>query len=784
MAAAASGSLFAYGGTRFAPRRQVGAWSPDIMSAAADPGGLSADIASCGYGILDRQPLVFLRNLQSPEERGGYPYSIFLRFSEEFWKALDFNPHRLLAAILDSPSLLERLLHAPEAIDMASLPAELIDLSSRPLGQHDGGDDLNLLVAAAFQDGNTPRAVPAAPIAAPGALVSQWAADAAELPKALRMSLTFSYGNSPRLAALVGARLHLVPGETDPAGRAQSEAEPVVRAVLTLKDSSAGRRAWGLLEETPLHEWSAIHNQELNELRGRILTMAACLAPARFPERLSVPFPELNDRRPLAAELRQLYQERLTRKLKDGRGLDTQETVDILRIFSAAGEKLSPAIAGKIDPEVAAREFIRLDVRPDEVLDNADVSRSYYVRALRLAADPIDRELLKDAVSTGDAEVAREAVVQTSSYLDTWIDVLKGVRQPGPVLQELEIAVREKVRRSTNITNSVAYVLFGNDRGGAWLSRQGDLGFRLQVVRELVKLRRKEYSQLEFSADVLKRIDEWLDSLRSGPLGRDLPLDLMSRIAGLGGRSWSPFSELIAGADLESVLALEKDVAERERLAEDYHRHLSARKRRPPSESRTPGPSPSTRRKTTTSTRPASLDVRTALERYVKKEIGSAEVIRARAVPFPTDLDEERLATFLRKPEIRKCLAQILTEYSEPVSYFKHFFAYVLTRMQPAHAVDVVAQAVRRASPRVAKAMADELSLLRFPERKGLVEQITGMLPQPRGRTRESKVPEPLKAYCRFLVTPEGRKFRSAHLSGIDIRAYRAMEELLKMFED
>ena len=38
---------------------------------------------------------------------------------------------------------------------------------------------------------------------------------------------------------------------------------------------------------------------------------------------------------------------------------------------------------------------------------------------------------------------------------------------------------------TANITNSVAYVLFANDPGGLWLSRQGDLGYRLQVVREL-----------------------------------------------------------------------------------------------------------------------------------------------------------------------------------------------------------------------------------------------------------------------------------------------------------
>lgn len=105
--------ILAYGGTGYSDRLQTGSWGID-RGYMGDRDGLNPD-GTVSFGAGQEKGRVFLifRQLQDVERRGGYPYTVLLRFSDEILKKAGYNTALIIRNILSNPELKEKLLKNP-----------------------------------------------------------------------------------------------------------------------------------------------------------------------------------------------------------------------------------------------------------------------------------------------------------------------------------------------------------------------------------------------------------------------------------------------------------------------------------------------------------------------------------------------------------------------------------------------------------------------------------------------------------------------------------------------
>lgn len=128
--------ILIYGGDGYHFHAIVGEWREFPESRLMLRDGLREGEDCSGVGWAGHRPFVFLRRLESPNRRGGYPLTILMDPDEACWSSLGWNAALLCEALRAHCSSLDRVLESstnPRA-GLEGLMASALDLRIRPTG--------------------------------------------------------------------------------------------------------------------------------------------------------------------------------------------------------------------------------------------------------------------------------------------------------------------------------------------------------------------------------------------------------------------------------------------------------------------------------------------------------------------------------------------------------------------------------------------------------------------------------------------------------------------------
>src|ERR1700682_5152824 len=281
--------LLAYGGTGYYERQRIGAWENAPRDALDDSFRLEEQQLTFGLCLIEKEPVLVVRQLQITKTGRAYAYSLLLDPGTSVWHRFEWNAAALADSLFDDAIEMSRLLlEQPEKLNAQDLEEVFNRLN--PKEQSDGSisNVVNDYEAAWIGAFFTPSISSCSPKVFGFETRPNFAETAkllGRLPPCFRAGLGWLIGSSGQSARKFGAQFSI----DERADVDSIMADLVLQgrqlhgALLTLSNDDDFAEMSGRLMETPIWDWSNDPTENPAPMAQRLTIIAALLNPA--PER-------------------------------------------------------------------------------------------------------------------------------------------------------------------------------------------------------------------------------------------------------------------------------------------------------------------------------------------------------------------------------------------------------------------------------------------------------------------------------------------------------------------
>jgi len=557
--------LLAHGGTSFSERHRIGPWTSIPREVLESTYGLPGDSMIYGLGVLDDcQPFLVIRVRQVTEIGRSYAYSLLLDPGRDVWVRFGWNAADLLRAILED-DIGEVLLLRPESLitkDLERRLRSLIPLQT-PLAPVSDGSSSELFdqwVGAAFSNEPvvlSPDALGFAERPTYQKLIEQLYQFA---QPCFRIGAGWLVGASGEHAVALGAHLVIDDQLDGPGSRARNadRGRQATDAWLTISQHSEFKDALLKLERLPFCEWKEARGASGADFLARLKLLAQLLNGHRLPDQLQALEQQFKDFPFLTSEIRRAAH---TLVLSGTDSLSPIDTAVALRNFYEQGLEIGSVDAmRRLDPETLIRMVVEREVQErtasSGLLLPAEVEATVFVRLLGALPQYSDiPQLLIEATAfivkhfNGTqlemrlAEL-KEAVELRTKLTESPLRLWETFPDDHIFWQDLSEILKKAARdraRTQRAGWELEYLRYGNDPGGAQLSRNGiDNTKAAQLVDRYLQ---EVHNQTEL-APLAK---DWLAGLAGSPLRRTVGIaDKVAVVESGISDHWLPFQILWA----------------------------------------------------------------------------------------------------------------------------------------------------------------------------------------------------------------------------------------------
>lgn len=533
-----------YGGIDHASRWSVGSWKQEQLSGVlGDTYGLLTHRFVFGLGLLEQQPFLIVRKLQTVPPNRNYAYSLLLDPDREVWQRFEWNAAWLALSLFDEMNAVSRdfLLH-PENYDKSDksgfLKTLLNGLRSTPLVPLDPShqDWLNLWVGAALAKENI--VIKPASLNLKTPTLDECAALLADpsLPAAFRTGRGWLVGGSRPNGQGLGA--HLILDDGDDAERQASKEEviekcrqdghQVLMAWHIVESNQEYRSALDALKDIPLWEWQTQWGCTPQQLCQQLITLAKLLRPNEVDDEVIRTAKRLQ---PVSGPLREVLGHALDQVVK------------------------SPQSQSSREPSL-------------------ETWRRQITKAQRVSQVAT---LLHEAPNSPEvATICQEALARTTqnSRLTQWTPYLTELPElPEKVCEIVRNWLCDEAQRRVEARSphwQEDYLVFGQDAGGKSLAR---LHLHSDKVKDFI-----EYliNQVGREGSYKDLAHTWLSQLAASPFRSQVPLDTKLKLYGVTGEPWGFLQRtlgLYRGQQQNVSLETQSSIpaAERSYLWEELH---------------------------------------------------------------------------------------------------------------------------------------------------------------------------------------------------------------------
>lgn len=287
--------LLAYGGTGYYERQRIGDWENTPRDALDDSFRLEEEQPTFGLGLIDKEPVLIVRQLQVTKTGRAYAYSLLLDPGASVWQRFHWNAAALAASLFDETAGMSRLLlEQPEKLNAQELQNVLDSLNWKE------DDQPGLLTSEAVDDYEAAWIgalfTPSTSSWPPKVFGFETRPNFAEMAKLLwrlpicfRVGLGWLIGGSGKSGRNFGAQFAI----DDKAEVEASETDALVArgrqirmALQTLSNDDEFADLSEGLRKKPVWRWTADADKSSGAIATRLTTIAALLQKANEREAL------------------------------------------------------------------------------------------------------------------------------------------------------------------------------------------------------------------------------------------------------------------------------------------------------------------------------------------------------------------------------------------------------------------------------------------------------------------------------------------------------------------
>jgi hypothetical protein len=529
--------LYAYGGTEFSTRCQIGEWHRIESGALQDKFGLKKESFAIGVGTDERSAFLVFKELQIGTANREYAYTLLLDPGADVWEAAHWNPLHFVGFLL-KPERSELVLKTPEKIWenpklletlLADIKKELEqgEVSNQPFGGFNEDDDFFFLIAGMGLPGaseidnalvfHTPR---------PVFNKLQWKLN--DLPEFLRFGQGWFIGGQKENAP--SFRLKLIVLDTPEKQSNSVEAQEFVdkgKAFLrnweTIKQIEGFKSVLAKAPSQPINFLSDTGKKNAQEYVSGIEILARLCLQSEIDKNLAAQVKDAVEKQTILAEEIEavFFQNTFKRDLSP----EVSKVWLELQDKRPLGAVKQPRLSG----ETLGEHFVRNRINPLYSNLNFDFEKGAEI-LLELINTETDAakipEWLESAVKylnvrePGEQkfreyrrsflDAALKSTVAKKS-LDIWLNYTHNEELFGLVKDSLKLFAQRQVERETPDWRQV-YLKFGFDSGGQWLAENHVSSGQINDLIQFINLEIETNSALkEISA-------EWIDDLATSPL--------------------------------------------------------------------------------------------------------------------------------------------------------------------------------------------------------------------------------------------------------------------------
>ena len=569
--------LLVYGGNEHSERRRIGNWPTIAAQVFQDTYGSSMRSASYGVGILDKDPFLVLRKIESFGQR-AYPLVVLVDPGRDAWQRFKWNGAHLLWALfgnVDSAGI--NLITEPENYhsdeDLERLLAQ-VDTAVMPEADQDalkrGAQLLDLWVGAA--SGKSPVIVPVdqqvmgfssrPDLTALCSLVGQ-------LPTSLRCGRGWLFGGRDNHAESLGARLVFDDGKLDPPTESEKKTLFEVtrrgayfRAALETL-SRMGEDEGAEFKEylaKPLFEWDEQGAGNLEESIGDILLLKELKdslnddVVRKLPD-IDERYGRINRRlklvSPLSEQIAAVANQLIERA---DRNLTTEETIFILNrhLQQPKRVRIKEKILSHLNAEAASAFFVENRIFPADAAGSipagirTEVSEKLFATEKSVANLPEafrNEAGLSPAYAEQDLKSLLDAAVNRSAEFDRGLVVWRNLFKDeltGPAVRAAVQTVALHRTQADNRNSLADYLLLADDAGGVRLARIKPAFNEIETLGNLLLFIIEQLNN-ESEPGLAQKSKVWLEKLAKSDLRMILDLDDKDKITSFVKQGWESY---------------------------------------------------------------------------------------------------------------------------------------------------------------------------------------------------------------------------------------------------
>jgi hypothetical protein len=430
--------LLAYGGTGYYERQRIGAWDNAPRDALDDSFRLEEAQPTFGLCLIEKEPVLVVRQLQITKTGRAYAYSLLLDPGNDVWSRFEWNAAALADALFDEArGMSELLLEQPEKLNAQDLE-ELFD-ALNPKGERRTDSSVNNQLdddGAAWVGALFTPSVSSWPSKVFGFEARPNFAETSELlwrlSPCFRAGLGWLVGGSAQSGRNFGAQfaiddtaeMEVTRDELVSTGRRIHEA----LQTLSKRDDDFADRSEDLRKK-PVWAWAADADKNARAIAERLTIIAALLretdnSEALLPRAIES-LPETNF---MTRELRMAWQ---SAAFSSGKKLTPQQTSFALENLFDFQLPLGRAEMERLDENRLAEKFIEAGLRPSDSI------------VLSLPSAARHQVWLKLLLRTPEAE-------DVPGLFFSAVEDLEEERESEPYLESLYRAVHERITKDSS----------------------------------------------------------------------------------------------------------------------------------------------------------------------------------------------------------------------------------------------------------------------------------------------------------------------------------------------
>jgi hypothetical protein len=362
--------LLAYGGTGYYERQRIGAWENAPRDALDDSFRLEEDQLTFGLCLIEKEPVLVVRQLQVTRTGRAYAYSLLLDPGASVWHRFEWDAAALADSLFDEASEVSRLLlEQPEKLNAQDLQEVFKSLNPKEDRQSEGSisNVLNDYQAAWIGAFFTPSISSWSPKVFGFETRPSFAETSkllCHLPPCFRAGLGWLIGGSGQSGRNFGAQFAIddkadVEATTD---ELVSRGREIYEALQTISNDDDFADASERLRKNPVWGWANDADQNSSLIAERLTTVAALLRQKDETEVLLQSVPgSLSHTDFLGMELRKAWQHAA---LSRGKKLTPEQTSFAMQNYFDFGLRLHAGDVALLNEDKLAEKFIEAGLEP------------------------------------------------------------------------------------------------------------------------------------------------------------------------------------------------------------------------------------------------------------------------------------------------------------------------------------------------------------------------------------------------------------------------------------